>query len=128
MPRGFPFSLQPLLESALLHHSLDLPQSAILLVHQCLLTLGVHRSQLLVERREAGEREGGITVRDGLEDGVVNERVLLFSLYHVVSLPSHSTDKVTHVDDTLFLQSVQAVVNSDHRARSTNTSTAVIKV
>ena len=56
----------------------------------------------------------------------MDKRVLLFSLYHVVSLLSHSTDKLAHIDDALIFELVQAVVYGNHCARATNTSTAVI--
>ena len=83
--------------------------------------------QLLVERGEIGERGGGVSVRDALQDGKVDERVLLLRLYHVVSLLSHPTDKVANIDEALVFESVKAVVQGYDCARPTNTSTAMTR-
>lgn len=68
--------LHSLNKGAGLAHGLDGAESGVLLLHYRLPRLLVLLLQLLVALGEVGEREGGVAIRDGLQDGIVDEGIL----------------------------------------------------
>ncbi len=114
----------PVLEGALLHHSLDFAQP-FKLVLQDGLVLVVITLQLNVRREELVNFKGRVSVGDGLQDGVVDERVLLVGLHHVIAFLPHLQHELAHIDHAFCAQLLQAVVDGEDSARAAHTSTAV---
>ena len=66
-----------------------------------------------------------VAARDGFQDGVVDENVLVFRLHHVVPLSPQTGHVAVDVDTVFVAQPLQHRVDDDKGARSADAGAAV---
>lgn len=87
-----------------------------LLLHGCGRLSRRHVAELLHVGVQAVSRNLRAAAHGGLQQGVVDEHVLILRLHHVVPLSSHAGHQTVNVHRLLTLQSVQHGVDDDEAA------------
>ena len=73
---------------------------------------------------EMASRDLCVARLDGLEQGVVDEDILVLGLYHVVALGSQARHMAVDVDSSLVFDALQHRVDHDERTGPADTGTA----
>jgi hypothetical protein len=73
---------------------------------------------------ECPRRDFGATVQDGIDQGVVDEDVLVLSLHHVVALRPQDGHVTVHVDGPFVTDSFEHRVDDDDGTGSTDAGAA----
>ena len=96
------------------------------------LKLGLHATTAVGQRLgeflyvgvEMSSRDLSVSRLDGLEEGVVDEDVLVLRLNHVVALCTQARHVAVDVDGPLMLHALQHRVDDDERTRSADAGTS----
>lgn len=83
----------------------------------------LHLGQLLHVGVQTPGSHFSVPARHGLQQGLVDEAVLVLRLHHVVPLRAHQGHMTVDVHSALVSDALQHGVDDDETARATNTST-----
>lgn len=86
-----------------------------------------HLGQLLDVSKEVACRHLGIATRGCLQQGLVDEDVLVLCLHHVVALRAHARHVAVDVHSLLMLHPLQHGINDNEATSSAHTGTAGTK-
>lgn len=97
-------------------------------LHACDMLSSLHLRQFLDVGKEAAGGDLCVAAGDRLQQGVVDEAVLILCLYHVVPLGAHERHMTVNVHCLLMLDALQHSVNDDEAACAAHTSTKHIQI
>lgn len=92
-------------------------------LHACDVLSGLHLSQFLYVREEAAGGDLCVAAGDCLQQGVMDEAVLILRLHHVVPLSSHQGHVTVDVHRFLVLDALQHGVDDDEAACAAHAGT-----
>ena len=84
-------------------------------------------SEFLDVSVEAASRDLGVSRLDCLEEGIVNEDVLVLSLHHVVALGAKTRHVTIDINSSFVSNPLEHSVDNDERTSATDTSTVKLQ-